>query len=246
MRNGFRIFCLIVVFAIATVFEFSDEFGLEPTAVQAERAKAYRSKGRNSGRPRKGVKARNRRSGRGGSSGIPTTQSNFCSNDFNFVLDHPRARASQGCNFKIATDFKTALENDLKACLKSASEEMGWGTPTFMTIKHDGCYVPRNVSGSRTISSHATARGLDINEVELQFVDGDNSRTENVSFTKQTKHPKYYSLVRECWGSKNSCNRSIGFKGSRSVKNGISNSDHNDHLHISKTCPPSLRGHSSY
>lgn len=222
------------------------DFELEIPQAHAERAKAYRSKSKKRGSGKRGVKSRSRKSGGGGGYGIPMTESNFCSKDFNFILDTPRASAGQGCDFRIATDFKNAVENDFKACLKQASEEMGWGTPTFMTIKHDGCYVPRSVRGGGGRSSHATARGLDINHVSLEFADGENSRTENISFEKGTKYPKYYSLVRECWGSKNPCHRSIGYSGARSVTNGIQKSNHNDHLHISKTCPPKLSGHASY
>lgn len=239
-------FVRISLVAVSALIAFGFTFDFELPQAFAERAKVYRAKSKKSGSGRKGVKARGKRSGGGGSYGIAMSQSDFCSKDFNFVLNHPRATQNQGCNFKIASDFKNAVENDLKECLKQASEEMGWGAPTFMTIKHDGCYVPRGVRGGGGLSSHATARGLDINNVELQFMENEGLRTENISFQKGTKYPKYYTLVRECWGSKHPCNRSIGYAGARSVKNGIQKANHNDHLHISKTCPPKLSGHASY
>lgn len=221
---------------------------IELPQAQAERAKVYKSKGKSSGRARRGVRARSGKGSRtSGTSGIPMTTADFCQSEFNFFLDHRKATRKSDCKFKIAKDFKDAVETDFKACIKEASEQMGWGQPAFISIVHDGCYVPRNARNSGQRSSHATGRGLDINKIELDFF---NSTTrdgkESIDFKKGTGHPQFYSSVRDCWGKKNPCNRSIGFVGSRNVANGKSNSLHNDHLHISKTCPPQLAGHATY
>lgn len=221
---------------------------LELPQAHAERAKAYKSKGKTSGKARRGARARSRQGSRSsGTSGIPMTTADFCQSEFNFFLDHRKSTRKSDCKFKIAKDFKDAVETDFKDCIKQASEEMGWGQPAFISIVHDGCYVPRNARNSKQKSSHATGRGLDINKIELDFF---NSSTregkESIDFKKGTGHPQFYSSVRDCWGKKNPCNRSIGFVGSRKVANGKANSLHNDHLHISKTCPPQLAGHATY
>lgn len=234
-----------IIFAFIFLFTSLEMNLVFESVANAELAPAYRSKKSRSGKSRRGVKARNRRGGSAGGS-VTTTLSDFCNKDFKVVYAEGNSD-STSCKFKIGKDFKDAFETTFKECINESSEAMGWGKPTFIKVRHDGCYNPRNARGSSKRSAHATARALDISSVELDFTNSTPQKDpENILFTKRTDSPKFYSLVRECWGTKNSCNRSIGFPGSGSVENGINNDLHNDHLHISKTCPPQLRGHSVF
>lgn len=232
---------------LAIVFAFScfDSDILLDAIAHAELAPANSGKRIGSGKSRRGVRARNRKSG-GGTRSVSTTLSDFCEKDFKVVYSEGKSD-SKTCSFKIGKDFKEAFETTFRQCLDESSETMGWGKPSSIRILHDGCYNPRNARGSRQRSAHATARALDIKSIELQFPDSKPPKDdENILFTRRTDNPKFYSLVRDCWGKRNLCNRSIGFPGSGKAENGVNNDLHNDHLHISKTCPPQLGGHSVY
>ena len=125
-------------------------------ATRRKKGKRRRRKGCRGKRCKRSKKRRRRSSSRKSNWGVPLTKSNFCKSSFYM---------KPSCNFTIAKNFKRALEKDLKSCVVSASKAMGWGTPSSMSFKHDGCRVVKG----RPLSSHATGRAIDLRQVYLRF-----------------------------------------------------------------------------
>ena len=115
-----------IIVAIIFVFSCFDSEILFDAIAQAELAPATSGKRSGTYKSRRGVKARNRKSG-GGTKSVSTTMSDFCEKEFKVVYSEGKSD-SKTCSFKIGKDFKESFETTFKQCLDESSESM-WTAP---------------------------------------------------------------------------------------------------------------------
>lgn len=135
------------------------------------------------------------------------------------------------------------MEKYFYKCVVAAAEDAGIKRPERVHLNQAGCFQNRNVAGSGTLSLHALARAIDINQFNLISADGTTTRisANKRNFSGKTK--TFYNSFRSCWRQNlpSRCHGSYtrereGSIGLPGAAMSPTNWDHADHMHV--TFPP--------
>lgn len=132
------------------------------------------------------------------------------------------------------------MEAYMLSCSKQAAVKAGFPEPVKLFLNISGAYVNRNIRGTSRKSRHAEGRALDIYDMSL--IDANGRRTWIDTHLKGNRNPEnraFFNAFKRCWDSKLRCDEVSGSIG-HIHSPGVSNHDHNDHLHIQ--AGPSCRG----
>ncbi len=170
-------------------------------------------------------------------------EQNVCTNQLEVFAARPSAAAPplQTCQMHLDSKFAELLKAYIPQCAKEAALKSGLSAPTRVALEQMGGFNVRQIntpSGKgESWSRHSLGMALDISSIKLF----NGSYTKKIDLTKNTTDQKFYNDFRSCWNSaieihngKESCTCSIGHQHTHDPSNEL----HDDHMHISLSCPP--------
>lgn len=172
-----------------------------------------------------------------------TVKANMCTNGVTMVSGVSKDNPSNNppkptCEMNLNPDFAKLLETELPRCATLASQEVFKMIPTVPVAVHQiGGYANRPTNtpsgpGS-SMSRHSQGMALDISGMTV-FING---KPQHIEFTSNSNNQPFYDKFRTCWDNalrcSGKCTCSIGHPHTHPP----SNEKHNDHMHISLTCP---------
>jgi hypothetical protein len=173
---------------------------------------------------------------------------NLCNGDQSFSVYADRdlisrgGRALQTCEMMLNPFFAQLIKAFIPKCAKEAAVKNGMSLPTSVSIEQMGGYASRNARNSTKRSRHSHGMALDVSAIRLHSRDmlGRES-TRRIELTGKTSNQAFYDSFRSCWnaavveGNGRNCTCSIGHEHTHDPSNAL----HNDHMHISLSCPSS-------
>lgn len=180
-------------------------------------------------------------------SGGPRPQRTVSENEVcNSELSVFAQRASQyappleTCKMQLDSQFAEALQKFIPLCAKSAAASMHWNIPTHVSLEQMGGFSDRKIntpSGQGSSwSRHSVGKALDISALTLH----NGTSSYKIDLTDRTQNQNFYDAFRTCWDNSmksflgKECTCSIGHSHTHPPSNEL----HNDHMHISLSCPP--------
>lgn len=170
-------------------------------------------------------------------------EQNLCTSQLEVFAARPSAAAPplQTCQMHLDGKFAEILKTYIPQCAKEAALKSGLSAPTKVALEQMGGYNVRQIntpSGKGgSWSRHSLGMALDISSIKLF----NGPYTKKIDLTKNTTDQKFYNDFRSCWNSaieihngKESCTCSIGHQHTHDPSNEL----HDDHMHISLSCPP--------
>ncbi len=149
-------------------------------------------------------------------------------------------QAIQTCEMTLNPYFAQLLKAFIPKCAKEAALKNGMSLPTSVSIEQMGGYANRNARNSSRLSRHALGMALDISAITLHN-NGlfGNSSSQRIALTENTTNQPFYDSFRSCWDAAvvqatgGKCTCSIGHSHTHDPSNAL----HDDHMHISLSCP---------
>lgn len=173
---------------------------------------------------------------------------NLCNGDQSFSVYADRdiisrgGQAIQTCEMMLNPFFAQLIKAFIPKCAKEAAVKNGMSLPTSVSIEQMGGYANRDARNSTKRSRHSHGMALDVSAIRLHSRDmlGRES-TQRIELTDKTSNQPFYDSFRTCWDAAvaevngRNCTCSIGHRHTHEPSNEL----HNDHMHISLSCPPS-------
>ncbi len=173
---------------------------------------------------------------------------NLCNGDQSFSVYADRdaisrnGQALQTCEMLLNPYFAQLIKAFIPKCAKEAAVKNGISLPTSVSIEQMGGYANRDARNSTKRSRHSHGMALDVSAIRLHTRDmlGRES-TQRIQLTDKTSNQPFYDSFRTCWDAAvaevngKNCTCSIGHQHTHDPSNAL----HNDHMHISLSCPPS-------
>lgn len=171
---------------------------------------------------------------------------NLCNGDQSFSVYADRDLISRGgqalqtCEMMLNPFFAQLIKAFIPKCAKEAAVKNGMSLPTSVSIEQMGGYANRDARNSTKRSRHSHGMALDVSAIRLHSRDmlGRES-TQRIALTGNTTNQPFYDAFRTCWDvavaevSGRNCTCSIGHEHTHDPSNAL----HNDHMHISLSCP---------
>ncbi len=167
---------------------------------------------------------------------------NLCNGDQSFSVYADRSSALQTCEMQLNPYFAQLIKAFIPKCAKEAAVKNGISLPTSVSVEQMGGYANRNARNSDRLSRHAHGMALDISAISLHTRDMlGRENTQRIQLTGNTTNQPFYDSFRSCWDSAvaevsgRNCTCSIGHQHTHDPSNAL----HDNHMHISLSCPPS-------
>ncbi len=189
---------------------------------------------------------------RGGGGGPRRTlsSSNLCNSGLS-IESTPETPTANGrgvatCEMMLDDQFAEALQKYIPLCAKSAAASQHWAIPTHVTVQQMGGFADRKIntpSGEGdSWSRHSVGKALDISALIMNH----GGPSYKIDLTDRTQNQSFYDAFRTCWDNSmksflgQNCTCSIGHPHTHPPSNEL----HNNHMHISLTCPtqPNVAG----
>jgi hypothetical protein len=168
-------------------------------------------------------------------------ENKVCSQELSIFAMRPSAKAPplQTCEMQLDNRFAEAVKEYIPQCAKVAANQLGMTLPTHVSLEQMGAYNVRKIntpSGKGDVwSRHSLGMAMDISAITLH----NGYSSQKIDLTDKTHNQNFYNSFRSCWDNsmKNfmgkECTCSIGHAHTHDPSNHL----HNDHMHISLTCP---------